>query len=220
MLSGTYSWSFTVGVLPAADFALPFDMGDMKVATIKPFGPIRRSSDSGIGHGGIDIPLIDNAPLYAVASGVIISVEEGSRGGRGGNDVMLLLRTDGVTDSGWYFEYEHITLESGIGVGSQLSKGQLIGRNPGTAANNHLELAYWDGSFTHSKKCWVDFLEFLDFLNYFNNTIRNDSGFINSWMTAQDEGYYPLKAFLDSTLYPNGAQLCYELGADVRIKVD
>lgn len=219
LLAETFSGRFTVGALPSANFSSPFNIDDLKIVTFNPFGPIRKASDSGIGHGGIDIPLLDNAPLYAVADGVIISVEEGS-GGRGGNDVMLLLRTDGVTDSGWYFEYEHITLQPGIGEGSQLSKNQFFASNPGTAANNHLELGFWDGTFTHSKKCWMNFLEFPNILNHFENSVRNDSGFIDNWTSIQEEGFYPFRAFLNPELYPGGAQLCYELGTDVRIPVN
>jgi len=218
-LTESYSWSFTVGAIPIANFVLPFDLDDILVFTISPFGPIRRASDTTFGHGGIDIPLPENAPFYAASDGVIISVEIGS-GNRGGHDVTILLRTDGVTNSGWYLEYEHITLEAGITVGSLLSQGQLFATNPGTAANNHIEFGYWNGSKIFSKKCWVDFLESSDFVDYFNNTIRTDSRFIDTWTSVQDEGFYPIRGLLDSELYPDGAQLCYELGTDVRIEVN
>jgi len=44
---------------PTFKLALPFDIQDIDLyqRMISPFGLIRHSKDSGIGHGGIDIPL-------------------------------------------------------------------------------------------------------------------------------------------------------------------
>ena len=55
---------------------------------ISPFGIIRHSRDAGHGHGGIDIQLNANAPIYAVADGTILSADVSSDGA-GGSDVKL-----------------------------------------------------------------------------------------------------------------------------------
>lgn len=204
---------------PPRNLATPFNVSDVLKSTISPFGLIRHSRDSGLGHPGMDIPLPVDAPFYAVANGILVKVEEGS-GGRGGVDIMLLLDLDGEAGSGWYFEYEHVTLESGIAERSELAKGQLFARNPGTAANIHLELGYWDGTFTHNQTCWVDLLESSEFNDEFINVIRESSEFIEIWTNVQDEGFYPVRGLLDTDLYPDGARLCYPLGTDVRIAVE
>ena len=74
---------------------------------ISPFGIIRHSRDSGHGHGGIDIPLNENAPIFAVAEGTILSAEESSDGA-GGFDVKLLITGSG--GEGWGYIYEHVTV--------------------------------------------------------------------------------------------------------------
>ena len=147
---------------PPRDLFLPFRTEDVGGGNefISPFGIIGHSRDTGHGHGGIDIPLNRNAPLYAVADGAILSVEESSDGA-GGFDVKLLIR--GSAGEGWGFLYEHIQLEPGIDVGSTVNKGQLIARNGLTTdrRNNHLQLTYMfnDYEFYRDQRCWVDHLE-------------------------------------------------------------
>ena len=82
----------TVPEVPT-QLANPFDINDIQRVTISPYGAVRHSRDAGIGHPGIDIPLPADAPFYAVADGIILSVEVGS-GGRGGTDVMIAVENN------------------------------------------------------------------------------------------------------------------------------
>ena len=82
---------------PPTDLALPFRIEDVGGGNefISPFGIIRHSRDTGIGHGGIDIPLNQNAPIYAVADGTILSAEVSSDGAGGSNVLLLISGSDG-----------------------------------------------------------------------------------------------------------------------------
>ena len=142
---------------PPRDLSIPFRTEDVGGGNefISPFGIIGHSRDAGHGHGGIDIPLNENAPLFAVADGTILSAEESSDGA-GGFDVKLLI--SGTGGEGWGFLYEHIQLESAVHVGSAVTKGQLIGRNGLTTdrRNSHLQLTYMfnDYEFYRDQRCW------------------------------------------------------------------
>ncbi|MCZ6631813.1 MAG: Ig-like domain-containing protein [bacterium] len=223
-LGRVYAWRFTTQGTPPPDptFALPFAVEDIDLVQklINPFGPIRHSRDSGIGHPGIDIPLKTGAPFFAVADGILVEVLPGS-GGRPGNDVKLLIGADEPAQAGWIFEYEHIALEPGIGVNSRVTRGQLFARTPDPPiANYHLQLSYWENTFTSNHMCWVDFLADLAFVAHFNETIRTSSEFISGWKDVQGEGQFPFRGFLDLERYPEGTRLCYPLGTDVRIPVE
>ena len=94
---------------PPSDLFLPFRTKDVGGSSefISPFGIIRHSRDAGHGHGGIDVPLNANAPIYAVADGAILSAEASSDG-VGGSDIKLLIF--GSRGEGWGFLYEHVTV--------------------------------------------------------------------------------------------------------------
>jgi len=96
-----------------SDLALPFYIKDLGKGNImvSPFGVIRRDADSGIGHGGIDIPLTPGDPIFAPADSKIIKYEDVTDG-RGGNDVVLLLSSN-IEGEGWIFEFEHVILDNG-----------------------------------------------------------------------------------------------------------
>ena len=208
---------------PPRDLSIPFRTEDVGGGNefISPFGIIGHSRDAGHGHGGIDIPLNENAPLFAVADGTILSAEESSDGA-GGFDVKLLI--SGTGGEGWGFLYEHIQLESAVHVGSAVTKGQLIGRNGLTTdrRNSHLQLTYMfnDYEFYRDQRCWVDHLDSSSkksILDYFDSIKTTDSKFIAQWQNASEEGMKALSELLNIARFPEGPQLCYTLGLDVRL---
>ena len=212
----------TGSVDPAGDLFLPFRIEDIAGSNefISPFGIVRHSRDAGHGHGGIDIPLKEGAPIYAVAAGTILSVETSSDGA-GGFDVKLLIT--GFGGSGWGFLYEHVSLEPGIIPGSAVAQGQLIARNGLTTShrNNHLQLTYLfnDYQFFRDHRCWVDYLgqdSRASLRDYFRSadtiarlTVR--------WESASEEGMNAYVELLNPERFPDGLQLCYPLGLDVRV---
>ena len=210
---------------PPKDLSLPFNMEDVGGSNefISPFGLIRHSRDEGHGHGGIDIPLNESAPIYAVADGTILSAEK-SRDGAGGFDIKLLF--SGTGGEGWGFLYEHVMLLPGITAGITVAKGQLIARNSLATdrRNNHLQLSYMfnDYTFFRDQRCWVNFLDPVarkSLLAYFDS-IKTTEQFIERWGTASEEGMNAYKELLNKEMYPQGPQLCYPLGLDVRAPAD
>ena len=212
------AWAHWLAVAPS----IPFRTEDVGGGNefISPFGIIGHSRDAGHGHGGIDILLNENAPLFAVADGTILSAEESSDGA-GGFDVKLLI--SGTGGEGWGFLYEHIQLESAVHVGSAVTKGQLIGRNGLTTdrRNSHLQLTYMfnDYEFYRDQRCWVDHLDSSSkksILDYFDS-IKTTEKFIAQWQNASEEGMKALSELLNIARFPEGPQLCYTLGLDVRL---
>ena len=187
---------------------------------ISPFGIIRHSRDAGHGHGGIDIPLNADAPIYAVGDGAILSAEVSSDDA-GGSDIKLLIF--GSRGEGWGFLYEHVTLEPGIAPGSAVTRGQLIAKNGLTKnrRNNHFQLSYMFNEYTFYRdhRCWVDHLDPSSknlLLDYFNSpeAVAKLSG---QWETASEEDMNAYKELLNRQRFPEGPQLCYPLGLDVRV---
>ena len=204
------------------DLTLPFSVVDARGGDgfISPFGVIRHSRDAGHGHGGIDIPLRANAPVFAVDDGTVLSAEE-STDGAGGFDVKLVMSGSG--GEGWGFLYEHVTLEPTINVGSKVTKGQLIAKNGLTTdrRNNHFQLSYMFNNymFFRDHRCWPEHLNApakQSLLDYFDS-IKTTEKFRVQWEAATEEGAKPYKELLDEERYPRGAQLCYPLGLDVRV---
>ena len=207
---------------PSGNLSLPFRMEDAGGGSefISPFGIIRHSRDSGYGHSGIDIPLNANAPIYAVADGTILSAEV-SGDGAGGSDVKLLISGSG--GEGWGFLYEHVALEPGITLGSTVTKGQLIARNGLTTdrRNNHFQLSYMFNEYTFYRdhRCWVDHLDsssrkpLLDYFSSPETVVKLTA----RWEAASEEGMNAYKELLNRERFPEGPQLCYSLGLDVRV---
>ena len=203
-----------------SNLALPVDVTDVSPTSLDPFGIIRWSLDSGVGHPGIDLTIANGDPIFAVADGTIISYEAATDG-RGGSNLKVLIQAGTTAGTGWTFLYEHVDLAGGLSVGSTVSRGQQIGTSAVTSGNNHLELAYSFSNFefTQQQTCWVDQLgttEKASFLNEFNTVWRVDANFISYWTTNQREGNFPFLNLLNTTLYPNGAAPCYPKGTDVR----
>lgn len=212
--------------IPAAptNLFLPIFVQDINVTEqlLSPYGIIRKSGDGGIGHGGIDFPLERGSPVYAVADGTIIKNNVEDSGG--GKTIDVLIVPGKFQGEGWIFKYDHIALEPGLAVGSSVQKGQKIGINAFTQrGNNHIGLEYHIENFTiaREKICWVDFLEptARQQLEDEFNRIKNTKAFLESWQTANEEGYYQYKSLLDKTKYPNGPQLCYPLGLDAKTPI-
>ena len=207
---------------PPEGLFLPFKVGDVGGGSefISPFGIIRHSRDSGHGHSGIDVPLNQIASVYAVADGIILSAERSSDGA-GGFDVKLLI--SGSNGEGWGFLYEHVVFESGITVGNTVSKGQLIARNGLTTErrNNHFQLSYMfnDYIFFRDHTCWVGHLDppsLTSLLDYFDS-VKTTEKFVAQWETAREEEFKAYKELLNRERFPQGPQLCYPLGLDVRV---
>ncbi len=135
----------------------------------------------------------------------------------------MLLISEGLREGeGWIFIYEHIKLEPGITIGSEVEKGQAIARNQLVRSNNHLQLSYFfnDFKFSRNHTCWVDQLDLASeetLSTTFDNKIRIHTNFLTGWLNAIDEGKSSLKGLLDEDRYPDGAQLCYPQGTDVRV---
>jgi len=215
------SWRDPLPPAPT-NLALPITVGDVDTiqGLLSPYGIIRKSGDGGIGHGGIDFPLVSGSPIYAVANGTIIknNVEDGG----GGKTVDVLIVSGKFQGEGWIFKYDHLALEPGLAVGNTVQKGQKIGINAfEQRGNNHIGLEYHVENFTiaRTKICWVDLLEptARQQLEDEFNQIKNTKMFLESWQTANAESYYQYKGLLDKTKYPDGPQLCYPLGTDARI---
>lgn len=208
------------------NLALPFDVEDAGGGNefFTPFGLIRHERDKGYGHAGIDIPLSRDDEIYAVSDGKIVANYPATDGGEGnnfeGNNVVLLITEGYRQGEGWGFLYEHIDLISGINVGSVVSKGQLIGASALANGNNHLGLVYYFNNFKYVKdpRCWIEHLNSEDKQRLLAKweEIQVSSKFIQSWNSTFEDGAYPYRALLDETNYPNGPQLCYEYGLNVR----
>lgn len=211
--------------LAPTNLVLPFALKDIQKAggLISPYGPVRHSRDTEIGHGGIDFPLEPGAPIYTAVDGTIRKSEKEDN--RGGSTVDVLILPDGFLGEGWIFKYEHITLWPGLTIGSKVQKGQKIGINAlQQKENNHIGLEYHIKNFTvaRTKTCWVDLLgpTARQQLEDEFNQIKKTQAFLESWQTANEEGYYQYKGLLDKTKYPDGPQLCYRLGIDARIPIN
>ena len=190
---------------------------------VNPFGVVRWSLDrSDVGHPGIDIPVDEGTSFFAVGDGRIVSVEAATDG-LPGNDVKVLLSPGATEGTGWAFIYEHVNLGASLGVGSQVSRGQVIATSATSAAfTNHFELSdlFNEFRFHQNQTCWVpqlDASERARLQSHFDNVLRTDPRFISSWQTNLREGQLPFRELLNTEKYPGGAQLCYPRGTDVRV---
>ena len=135
----------------------------------------------------------------------------------------IKLLISGSRGEGWGFLYEHVTLEPGISLGSTVTEGQLIARNGLTTnrRNNHFQLSYlFNGyAFYRDHRCWADHLDASSqelLLDYFDSP-DTMAKLTAQWEAASEEGMSALKELLDRERFPDGPQLCYSLGLDVRV---
>jgi len=202
--------------------SLPFNIEDIdeNKGEINPIGVVRFSKDEGLtGHSGVDIPLFDNSPVYAVSEGEIVVIKSAGDPW-GGMGLYQILSVTGVGE-GWGFIYEHIKIADGLEVGDNLKRGDLVGTKAAPAGfTAHFQLSHHFNNyeFTKDVRCWPDRLSSdasEKFISWWDK-YRTSEVLLNSWKTNVEEGQYPFRGLLDDTQFPGGAQLCYELGTDVR----
>ena len=193
-------------------------------AIVNPFGVVRSSLNLvEFGHSGIDLVSAEGTAINAVGDGVIVTVDAATDGFPG-DAVRLLLSTNAPAGEGWVFLYEHISLSAGLGVGSTVERGQQIATNPlEISRSNHLELAWVFNNFLfhRDQSCWVihlDPTERTALEERFNNVLRVHADFVGVWSQVDfNEGMLPFKELLNMVSYPDGPQLCYTRGTDVRV---
>jgi len=88
-------------------------------------------------------------------------------------------------------------------------------------ASIHIDLRYYSDGFSgYSGEfvCWVDNLESGDRAELQSawDSAKVTDEFIQGWSTLVMEGNYIFKGFLDSEKFPDGPQMCYPIGTDVR----
>ena len=213
-----------VDTLPPVDLALPVPAAALlEGAIVNPFGVVRSSLDLGeVGHSGIDLVSAQGTAIHAVGDGVIVSVDAATDGFPG-DAVRLLLSTGAPQGEGWVFLYEHISLLAGLDVGSTVTRGEQIAINPlEIGRSNHLELAWVFNNFLfhRNQSCWVVQLgpaERTALEDRFNNVLRVHADFVGVWSQVDfNEGMLPFKGLLNIVTFPDGPQLCYPRGTDVR----
>ena len=214
----------TAGQAPV-DLVLPVPAAALlEGAIVNPFGVVRSSLDlAEFGHPGIDLVSAQGTAIQAVGDGVIVSVDAATDG-FAGDEVRLLLSTDAPEGEGWVFLYEHISLLAGLQVGSTVTRGQQIATNPlEIGRSNHLELAWAFNNFLfhRDQRCWVVHLESAArtaLEDRFNNVLRVHPDFAGVWSQVDfNEGMLPFKELLNVATYPDGPQMCYPQGTDVRV---
>ena len=113
------------------------------------------------------------------------------------------------------FLYEHVNVSGGLRVGSQVSRGQVIGTGATSSAfTNHLELSdTFNGyRFHRDQTCWVPQLAAGDrarLESYFDSVLRTDSRFISAWQNVSREGQLPFSDLLNTEKYPEGDRICW-----------
>lgn len=205
-----------------SDLSLPFNISDIdgENGEINPIGVVRFSKDEGdVGHSGIDVPLFENSPIYAVSNGKIVVIQEAGDPWGGMGVIQLLKGT--VDGEGWGFVYEHINLGDGLLEGDEVKRGEVIGSKAapaGFTAHFQLSRLFNNYRFLSDIQCWPDFLSGNDNKNLLLWWDEYSKGqqLVNSWRTTKEDGKYPFRELLEVALYPDGPQMCYELGTDVR----
>lgn len=202
--------------------SLPFNIIDINEnnGDINPIGVYRFSKDTkGRGHSGLDIPLIKDSEIYAVADGEIILIE--STGDQWGGMKMYQLLEQTGDGEGWIYNYDHVTPAKEVVEGKIAKRGELIAtKTPPSNFTAHFELSKIFNNFQYTKdnKCWPDLLNETDNrqLNSWWNSYKTTEKLKSGWSSNTEEGKYPFKGLLDITTYPDGPMLCYLPGTDVR----
>ena len=210
--------------VPPADLALPFAIEQVRAGdgSVNPFGVVRFSQDRPeYGHAGIDIPLGPAAAIFAVANGEILQSQP-ANDNRPGYNVTLRITDPRPSGEAWVFIYEHILLDPALTIGSLVQQGQRIGQTAlETEFNNHLQLSYAFNNFayTRSHACWIERLSPDDAtaIRTWFDALRGTPDLLNQWRTSVREGQHEWRGLLDTSRFPNGPQLCYPPGTDVRI---
>ena len=211
--------------LVPVELALPVPAAALlEGAMVNPFGVVRSSRDlAELGHSGIDLVTAQGTAIHAVGDGVIVSVDAATDGFPG-DAVRLLLSTDAPEGEGWVLLCEHISLLAGLDVGSSVTRGEQIATNPlEIGRSNHFELAWVFNNFLfhRNQTCWVVQLEAAEraaLESRFNDVIRVHPDFVGAWSQVDfNESMLPFKELLNIVTYPDGPQICYPNGTDVRV---
>jgi len=155
------------------ELSIPFNVEDIGLlkGEVNPLGVVRFELDQGdIGHSGIDIPLKQGSPIYAVADGPVVIT--GSAGDPWNGEKLFQLLQETSKGEGLAFIYEHIEIGEGIVVGTELKKGEIIGTKiPPDSFTAHFQLSqvFNDFQYTSDNRCWPDFLS------------SNEKSILDSW---------------------------------------
>ncbi len=115
-----------------------------------------------------------------------------------------------------------MVLNKEIQIGDTIEQGTTIATNAlDDGTNNHIQYAYWLEDFKKQRDaiCWAETLgakEKIKLEEYFEKYFRNNESFLKSFGALSIENMNPYKALLDKEVFPNGVQLCYPAGTDVR----
>jgi hypothetical protein len=205
-----------------SDISMPFRIEDIHPSRgdVNPLGVVRFAKDQGnIGHNGIDIPLNQDAPIYAVADGRVVRIVSAGDPW-GGMGLYQILRDDG-NGEGYAFIYEHIEIAEGVEVGTELKRGDIVGTKIAPAGFTlHLQYSKVFNNFEYTDKmeCWPEFLSNGEkaILDSWWEDYRKSDRLISAWDSVFEEGAYPFRGLLDESKYPEGPQFCYPFGTDVR----
>lgn len=211
----------STGEIPSG-LSLPFKISDIdgENGALNPLGLVRFSKDQGdIGHPGIDFTLIENASVYAVADGEIVLIDTAGDQWGGMKIFQLLEKT--AEGEGWGFLYEHVKGVEGLKVGDKVVRGELIATKAapmGFTAHFQLSRLFNNYQFIREPICWPEYLDEYDgkSLQDWWSEYRQTDQLINGWRTNEEEGEYPFRDLLEIAFYPDGPEMCYDLGTDVR----
>ena len=221
-LDADVSWLPKAGEnAPPRGLSLPVVVEELPLTMdLHPFGVVRSPKDGPMGHSGIDLRMKKDESLFAVADGIILAiapVEERAHE----SEVILLLTAGPEPGTGWGFVYSHVRLAPGITVGRKVRRGMPVAFSLyGDGRGVHFELSYRVREYLHmiNQTCWVDQLNQADrreLLDWFGE-VSSRPTFIDSWKLPEFGEQYPFRELLDPRKYPNGPQMCYPRGTDVR----
>lgn len=201
---------------------LPFNISDIDNthAEINPLGVVRFSKDlEEVGHSGIDVPMKQKSNIYAVADGEIVLIES-TGDDWGGMKIFQLLKKD-KEGEGVGFIYDHVTPATNLKVGSKVTSGQVIAYKTAPrdfTAHFQLSRLFNNYKYIDNILCWPDYLDKEEKTKLYGwwDEYKKTDVLVSSWRENIEEGKYPFRELLDASKYPNGPQLCYPLGTDVR----
>jgi len=202
--------------------SLPFRTEDIDEFNggINPIGVVRFAKDrSEIGHSGLDVPLFEAAEIFAVADGEIVLIQSAGDPWNGQGIFQLLKQTS--SGEGWGYIYEHIIPREGLKEGDVLKRGEILGIKAAPKRfTAHFQYSFLFNNFQYINniQCWPDQLtaDASTELNTWWERYRESEWSMDGWNGTFEEGAYPFRGLLDKTKYPNGLELCYPLGTDVR----
>lgn len=213
------NWQKPTSGLPTS-LGLPFAIEDIDFAHggVNPMGVFRFDQDQ-LAHPGIDILLYNDSQVTALTDGKILRMDQDAWDGA--YEIYIQ-----VEDSDWQYTIHPVWPADGIQVGDSVTKGQALGRfyggyrqNPGTI---HVDVRYFQSSNgeiqAQEPLCWPDFLSDSDRQAFYQkyHQFNTHADFVSSWHSLNNDGVYPFRNLLSQQYSPDGPQLCYPFGTDVR----